>query len=273
MVIEELSLLNASHFVKAYQDIINAFKQWRIWVLLGWQDIQLRYRRSILGPFWLTLSIAITIYSMGFLYGHLFKMDLQVYFPYLATGILTWNLISTSLIEATDSFVNSEAYIKQIKLPYSCFILRMMFRNTVIFLHNVLAFIPLIFIFHIPVNGYSLLILPALLLICVNIVIYGNVLAIIGTRYRDIAPIINSLIQVAFFLTPIMWMPDLLPDRYHFAVHWNPFAHFLNLLRQPLLGQPFSAETLYMITIITIFGLISFSLLFAKARSRIIYWL
>lgn len=266
-------MINKNQFSKAYQDIINALKEWRIWVLLGWQDIQLRYRRSMLGPFWLTLSMAITIYSMGFLYGHLFKMDLQTYFPYLAAGILSWNLISTSLTESTDIFASSEAYIKQLKLPYFCFIFRMIFRNTVIFLHNLVAFIPLIFIFHIPLTYHTLVFIPALLFLCFNLAIYGCVLAVIGARYRDLSPIITSLIQVAFFLTPIMWMPGLLPDRYHFAVAYNPFANFVSLIRSPLLGQPLPSHTLLMLAAFTIIGLVLFKFLFAKARARIIYWL
>jgi ABC-type polysaccharide/polyol phosphate export permease len=266
-------LLTKNGLQKAYQDVIDAVKHWRIWILLGWQDIQLRYRRSVLGPFWLTLSMAITIYSMGFLYGHLFKIDLNTYFPYLAAGILSWNLISTSLIEATDIFAQSESYIKQIRLPYFCFIFRMIFRNLVIFLHNLIAFIPLIFFLSIPLNGYSLLFVPALLVLALNIAVYGSILAIIGARYRDIAPIIASLIQVAFFLTPIMWMPKLLPERFHYAMQFNPFAHFITLLRQPLLGQAIPLNSLMAIGILSLGGLFILGLLFSRYRSRIIFWL
>jgi ABC-type polysaccharide/polyol phosphate export permease len=271
--IGELKLISSNQLTKAYQDIYGACKQWRIWVLLGWQDIQLRYRRSILGPFWLTLSMAITIYSMGFLYGHLFKMDLQTYLPYLAAGIVSWNLISISLTESTDIFMHSEAYIKQIKLPFFCFIFRMIFRNTVIFLHNLVAFLPLIFVLHIPLTWHILLIFPAMIIVAFNIAMYGSVLAVIGTRYRDISQIIVSLIQVVFFLTPIMWTPALLPDRYTFAVQYNPFAHFVNLLREPLLGQALSSNTLIMVSVFTALGFILFNLLFTKARSKIVYWL
>ena len=78
----------------AWNDIADGLKSWRIWLLLAWHAVKLRYRRSTLGPFWITISMAITIYTMGILYGHLFKINLAVYYPFLATGILGWNLIS-----------------------------------------------------------------------------------------------------------------------------------------------------------------------------------
>lgn len=266
-------MLNGKQVIKALQDFKGAFTHWQVWVMLGWQDIRLRYRRSMLGPFWLTISMAVTIYTMGFLYGHLFKMELQTYFPYLATGILSWNLLSTILIESTDIFTQSESYIKQVKLPYFTYVFRMVFRNFVIFLHNFMAFIPLIFIFHITVSWHSLIVLPALLLVAFNAAVYGAIIAIIGTRYRDIAPIIISLIQVIFFLTPIMWMPNLLPERYQFAVHYNPFAQFINLLRYPLLGQPVPADIINMVVIFSLLGVSILFVLFTKYRSRIVFWI
>lgn len=262
-----------NQYAKVYLDFISAIKNWRIWVLLGWQDIQLRYRRSMLGPFWLTLSIFITIYSMGFLYGHLFKMDLKTYFPYLATGILAWTMISTLIIEGTDIFVNADTYIKQIKLSLFCFVLRAIFRNIIVFLHNILAFIPLIFIYKIPINIHLLLIIPGLMLFCINAFCYCTILAIIGSRYRDIAQIIVSLVQVVFFLTPIMWVPSLLPAKYQYAVQLNPLAHFIELIRCPLLGRTLTNDTLMMVGVITIIGLFLATVLFSKYRARVVYWL
>ena len=94
-------------FALALQDITQGLLSSRIWLLLAWQDIRLRYRRSILGPFWITISMAISIYSMGFLYGNLFKMDLQQYFPFLATGLLTWTFINTVISDSTNVLIDA----------------------------------------------------------------------------------------------------------------------------------------------------------------------
>ena len=140
--------LSHSNYHLAWIDLVDALKSWRIWLLLAWHEVKLRYRRSTLGPFWITLSMAITIYTMGVLYGHLFKMDLAVYYPFLATGILGWNLISLIVNDATMTFVNVEQFIKQMKQPYLFFLFQSVTRNFIIFFHNILVLVPLILFFH-----------------------------------------------------------------------------------------------------------------------------
>lgn len=254
-------------------DIRGGLKRWRIWTLLAWQDIRLRYRRSTLGPLWITLSMAVTIYAMGFLYGVLFNMDLSVYYPFLATGLLAWSLISTLLCESTLIFIDAESFIKQMKQPYSLFIFRAVLRSFIIFAHNILVFIPIVFLFHVHFTWYSLLFFPSLLLIWLNGLAFSTILAILGARYRDLTQLVSSLVQVIFFLTPIMWSPHLLPQQYQFIPNYNPFAQFVDLLRNPLLGQPLTSETLTVTLTITALGLLCAYGLLIKYRSRIVYWL
>src|SRR5690242_11037894 len=83
-------LKQPNNYQLAINDLVNGLKKWNIWLMLAYQDVKLRYRRSVLGPFWITISMAITVYSMGFLYGHLFHSKLQTYFPFLVAGMLGW---------------------------------------------------------------------------------------------------------------------------------------------------------------------------------------
>ena len=92
---------------KALQDLLKGLSLWRIWVMMAWQDIYLRYRRSVIGPFWITLSMAITVYSMGFLYAHLWHVELKDYFPFLVTGMLSWALLAMLITEGTDVYLLS----------------------------------------------------------------------------------------------------------------------------------------------------------------------
>lgn len=260
-------------YTLALTDIKDGFKNWRIWLLLGWQDIKLRYRRSTLGPLWITLSMAVTIYTMGLLYGHLFKMDLKTYYPFLATGMLTWALLATLLNEGTNIFIESENFLKQMKQPYLTFICRAVTRNFIIFFHNILVLIPIYIFLHLNIGFYPLLTLVGLAIVWLNAVAYGTVLAILGTRYRDIAQLISSVIQIIFFLTPIMWPPAVLPERYHYIVKLNPFAQFIEIIRNPLLGLPPSGYAIITTLGVTIIGLVGAFLLFARYRARIVYWL
>lgn len=257
----------------ALQDIREGLSSWRIWTLLSWQDIRLRYRRSQLGPFWLTISMAITIYMMGFLYGHLFHLAIRNYFPFLAAGMLVWNFISFIIIDSTNAFIVSEHFLKQMKLPYSVFILRIISRTFIIFLHNIVVLVPLFFIFHIQLTLAMFMVIPGLLLLFVNAFIYGLLLAILGTRYRDLGQLINSLIQVIFFLTPIMWSPSTLPQKYQILIWINPFAQYIEILRAPLVGMMPALYSIIFVLMMTVIGMGLALAVLARTRHRIVYWL
>ena len=259
----------------AWEDIKQGILKWRLWFMLAYQDIKLRYRRSVLGPFWLTISMAITVYSMGYLYSYLFHMDMYHYFPYLTTGMLGWSLISTTLTDLIEAFSSPEGMLKQIKLPYSIYVHRVATRNLVIFFHNLLIMIPIFIIFHevVQVNLCIFLIIPGLFLIYFNAFCYGLTLSMIGARFRDISQMIKSLIQVAFFITPVMWKPDILPISKRFIATFNPFYAFIELIRAPLLGHAPTISNLSIVLFFSLAGIMLSYFVFPKRRARIIYWI
>lgn len=257
----------------AVKDISNGLNSWRIWLQLAWQDIRLRYRRSTLGPFWITISMGITIGLTGLLYGTLFRMRLDNYFPFFAAGMLTWGFIATSLAEGSNIYFEGENFLKQMKLPFSAFVLRVVCRNFIIFLHNIVIFIPIILIFHIKVNFYTFISLYGLSLLLINIIFVSTLLAIFGTRFRDVGQVVTSLIQVLFFLTPIIWSPSILPENYQFAIYLNPFAQFLEIVRKPLMGETPGTYAIVSTFILTILNATLAFVVFARFRARIAYWL
>ncbi len=259
----------------AWLDLKEGLIAWRIWMMLASQDIKFRYKRSTLGPLWLTLSMAITVYSMGYIYSQLFQTDVAEYYPFLVSGMVAWTFISTLVLDFSEGFLNDYGLIKQIKLPYSLYIHRILARNILIFLHNIIIMIPIFIIFHdnAPINMHTLFLIPALGIIYVNAFFYGLVIAIACARYRDIPPIIKSTMQVIFFITPVMWSPEALIGKKHIIVDLNPMYIFLELVREPLLGHLPSTKNIIVALAITLFGfLISFQLL-SHYRKRIIYWL
>lgn len=259
----------------ALDDFKEGLRKWPVWLMLAYQDIKLRYRRSVLGPFWITLSMAITAYSMGMLYSHLFHTDLQSYFPFLVGGMITWALISTLVIELTDAFSFSFQLIRQLKLPYTLYIHRIVARNLIIFFHNTLVILPVLAIFHhvAKVNWNTLFIVVGIFIVYVNAIFYGLILAMVGARFRDISQIIKSLIQVVFFLTPVMWRPDALPANKKFIVMLNPFSSFVEIIRGPLTGTLPSLYDLVIVSSVTVLGILICYAMFVRYRARIVYWL
>ena len=259
----------------AWQDLIDGIQKWLVWLMLAYQDIKLRYRRSVIGPFWLTISMAITVYSMGYLYAHLFQVKLDVYFPFLTAGMLGWSLISTSVLEFTEGLTSYEALIKQIKLPYTTYMHRIISRNIMIFFHNIFVMLPVYFIYPLSakLNIHTLFLLPGLVIIYFNAFTFGTILSMIGARYRDIAQAIKSLIQVIFFVTPVMWQPDILINKNHWIIDLNPFFAMLELLREPLLGNLPSLSVFLNLLFTSLIGVLFSAFLFIRHRARIVYWL
>lgn len=253
------------------KDISDSMRNWTLWTTLGWQDIRLRYRRSALGPLWITISMAVMIYTLGTVYSFLFKTDLASYFPHVACGILVWTFISTTTIELVDTYIEAGHFIRQIKLPFTTYVLRNLARNVIVFFHNLLAVVPLLIYYH--KSASPLIALGGLLILCAIAFVYGTALAMLGARYRDIRQLIQSLLQIVFYLTPIMWMPHMLPERFTFVALLNPFYHLIQLIRGPLMGEIPSALT-YGCTL----GLLGvgcammFFLLF-RSRHRIAFWI
>lgn len=259
----------------AFKDVVDGLRKWPIWFMLAYQDIKLRYRRSVLGPFWLTLSMAITIYTMGYIYSHIFHTDMSTYFPYLAAGMLAWTMLSTAVTDFTDGLAVSEHLIKQVKLPYTLYIHRIASRNVIIFFHNIVVIIPIMLYYHetTRINLHTLLLLPNLLLIYIDMVTYGLILAMVGARYRDISQIIRSLVQVVFFVTPVMWLPQALMEKNPWIINLNPFYSFIELIRAPLLGNSPTQYNYLFVGTMTVAGILLASYMFIKRRSRIVYWI
>ena len=261
----------ASQTVLALADIVDGARAVYLWRMLGWQDVRQRYRRSKLGPFWLTISMGVLVTTLGVLYAALFKIDVADYLPFVAIGFIVWGLISGLINDGCAAFIGAQSIIKQVNLPLSIHVYRVVWRNCINFAHNFVIFIVVALAFAIWPGWIGLLALPGLALICLNGVWVGLLLGLVSARFRDVPQIMASIVQVAFFLTPIIWKPELLPDR-ALIITLNPFFHSLELVRAPLLGQapePISwIETLG----ITALGWLVTLLMYRRYRWRIVYW-
>lgn len=243
-----------------------------IWWTLAWSDIVLRYRRSMLGPIWLTLSMGAMIGGMGPLYSSLFGTELSKFFPHLALGIIFWGFFSTMVIESCNAFISSSNYLKQGYFPISLFVWRSMARNIIQFAHQILLYIPVALWAGISLTWSVTLIIPALFLVLINAHALGIALGLICTRFRDVSQIVASIMQMLMFLTPVFWFPESVPSRAQYIL-WNPFAQMLDLLRTPLMGGTAKAENWYGMLLWTTFTLVTSVILFSKYRRRVVYWL
>ena len=253
-------------------DIVVGLIHWHVWSALGWHDIRQRYRRSILGPFWFTLSTLLMVGVLGFLYSQLLGQEISNYLPYLGIGLVLWQFISTSANEGCMTLIGSGNIIKQIRIPLTTHVCRMVWRNFIILLHSLPVVIVLMLLFGHSLTPKFFLLIPGLFILLLNAVWSGIVFGILCARFRDVAPIIGNLFQVGFFLTPVMWRTADLKDR-AWVAEINPFYHLIEIVRSPILGENVQIASWVWSLCLVFLGFLFAQYLMMRCRVRVAYWL
>lgn len=255
----------------AIRDFKKASSLSRIWLHLGWLEVKQRYRRSVLGPWWISISMLIFIASMSVIFSRLFAKSLEQYVPFFTAGFLIWSFISSGINEATDIFKNNSGFIKQINLPYNLYIFKYLTRNISFFVHNFIVYLLVICFFKFNPGWASLLAIPGILLLIINMYWICLLITLISSRFRDMVSIINNSVQILFFVTPISWMPKLIGEN-SIIIKLNPLYYFIESIRQPLLGVVPSLTTWVINICIAVVGVGVSFIVFSSVRSRIAFW-
>jgi ABC-2 type transport system permease protein len=261
---------------RAWRDLREGFGKRELWLHLGWQDIKQRYRRSVLGPFWITIATGATAVAMGLLYSKLFKLELSEHLPYVTMGLIVWNLINASILEGADVFIANEGLIKQLPTPLSVHVYRLVWRQMILFAHNIIIFVIIAIIYPKPWHWTDLAVIPALALIMLNCVWVSLCFGILATRYRDIGPLLNSIVQLLFFMTPIIWNEATLQaqgaGQWAKIVELNPLLHYLDIVRAPLLGADQEIRHWVVVLVLTVIGWTMAAFAMKQYRARVPYW-
>jgi lipopolysaccharide transport system permease protein len=264
-------LSQAARHRHAVADLAEGAALWRLAGTLAWLDIRLRYRGSLLGPFWLTLSTGVMVGTLGVLYATLWKTNLHDYLPFLSLSLVLWNSFVASVVgDACTCFVQVEGLIRSVRMPFSVHAARVVLRNLVVLAHNVVVVLLVFAIFHTWPGWRGAIAVPGFLLWLVDASAACLLLGAFCARFRDIPPIVGSVMQIAFFVSPIIWKPELVGNAWWLPL--NPFFSLLEIVRGPLLGEVprirvFAAAIAYS-------GVLCVCawLLFARVRGRLAFW-
>jgi len=256
----------------AMRDIADGLRLWHLAWTLGWLDIRLRYRGSMLGPFWLTLSTAVMVGSLGVLYSALFHMDVHEYLPFLALSQVLWAFLNTLVTDACTCFTQAEGMIRSVRMPLFLQALRLLVRNVLVMAHNVVVIVVVDIIFAVWPGWLALLALPGFVIWGVDGLAVTLLLGAFCARFRDIAPIVASVMMIAFFLTPVIWQPEQL-GRHAPLLQFNPFYALLEIVRAPLLGQTPSTDMWLMALLYSVVLWAVSWAFFVRARGRVAFWI
>jgi len=256
----------------AIRDVTGSFRLFGLAFFLAWDDIRQRYVRTMLGPLWIVLSTGIWFAAMGVVMANLFGQSLAEYLPFMASGLLVWLLISTSISESSQVLIAAAPLITSFPIPVFTHYLRFIFRNYIIFLHNLLILAAVLLVYPPDITAATWLVAPGLLLDMFILLGLAVILSLVNLRYRDANLAVASAMQVLPFVTPIFWDKPML-QHHRWLADINPFYHMVEIVRGPILGRAPNLLSWEITGVLALFSLTLAAYLFVRFRHRIIFWL
>ncbi len=243
-----------------------------VWLTLAWYDIRLRYRKSILGPLWITMSMGILLMGMGPLYSVIFGVPLREFFPYVTLGIVFWRFMSSTITEGCNTVTGAGKFLKQSPYPLSLFTWQMVAKHVIHTAHDALIFIPVALIWGLAPSWHMLAFFPAMLLVILMLQGLAIAIGILCARFSDFTQIVQSVMQMMMFITPVFWLPegDVTRSR---MLTYNPLYYPLELLRRPLLGEPVPAQFWLWSGALCAAACTAAIALHAAKRRQLVYWM
>ena len=259
----------------AGRDLIDGGRRVELWARLGWMEVKRRYRRTVIGPFWSVISLAVLVVTIGTVGVGLWDQDPHVYLPYLTAGMVAWMMISSSLGEACGVFIANTNLFRNTRCDFSLLAYALVWRNLLVFVHHlvVYALVALALAPHFLLSPTTLLLMPGLALLALNGVWITLLLGMACLRFRDIQQVVTSALQIGLFVTPILWPAEQLAGSGRLVfVHLNPLHHCIDLVRAPLLGTAPAAASYLAVAGLAVVGWLATYVVFGRFRARIPYW-
>lgn len=255
------------------KDIWKSIRSPSYWAYSTWMKFALKYRKTSLGPLWVLVSPAMFVAFLGYMYSKVNTVSLEVFVPHLSIGYITWLLISTLVNQGATLFVSRRQELLQGRVVVTDIVFASVFLSFLQYFQQALIFIAVIFYFQAWSGVYSFMSLVGLLLLLINGLWVTVFFGILGARYRDLAEVVTAVMRLAFFITPIIWIPkDGQGGVLGAFLIFNPFYHYLELVRAPLLGNPIAPLSWIVVGVITLIGMTLSTLLYNRTARFLPIW-
>jgi len=256
---------------KATKDLKAGFGLYHVWVYQAYHDITAKYKRTVLGTFWIAGGMVVTSFSLAIIFGALFHQDIRVSLPYVMSGMLIFGMVAYVFYDGAEMFMTSGGIIKNHAYPFTYYALHTICKSLFLFLHNLVVywiFMAILGVLTVP--NWS--IIPALLVIMAFMFSWGMLAGMLASRFRDMRFMLPYMGQLFSMLTPIFWRTDTLPPTILMVVNLNPVYALIQIARAALLGQVASGQLWFIALSYTSVGMILWIFIFSALRRRIPFW-
>ncbi len=256
---------------------LNDLAAWKEVFRLGWimgfQEYKMSHAGSRLGRYWPTIGVAIRIVFIGTIFSVLLNSSRGDYLPWLASGWIVWGFISSAFLGSANAYITSKSMMLSLPLDRRSFVVKAVIREGLAFIQNLPLMLIVVFVFSVNLGWHSLLFAPAFLVTTSFLIGTGLMLGPLFARYRDTGPFVSSILGVMFFVLPIIWKPQDLGDGIAIlVVGLNPFYHYLQLLRLPLIGEASTLINWSLATLGALIALIIGLFVYKKTIDKVVYW-
>lgn len=255
----------------AVHDLVSGAQMWRIWAKLGWRDYLQQNGRNVWGPLWSIAGLGATVGILGYVYGALLSYEPRHGYPFTAGGLIAWFFIASCIGGGPFVFLNAAGLIKERPLPISFNVFQYTFRIYIEFLSKFAVFAIVAALTRFVPNANVLLLIPGLLIYFITGLWVTLLIGLGGSRYRDLNQIIGPIMLIVFLSTPILWPAGML--QMGWVASLNPFTHFIDIIREPLLGNAPSLVNYCVSAAIAVGGCALTFFVFARTKDRLIFWL
>jgi len=220
-----------------FYDLVEAWRAPGFWLYGAWMDASLRHRSQALGAFWMVAGTLVFVLLLGTLYSQALNNQNQTYYAHLATGYVFFIFVQQSLSQACKVFALDRGMIQNGYVKYVNYVLRMFGSQFINLLYNLIVVVGAILLTPValtPAVFALVLTLPLFLLATLGACFF---MSVIGARYPDVGELVRTTLRLAFFVTPIIWIPDAASGKGAYLAPFlfaNPFYYLVEIIRAPL---------------------------------------
>ncbi len=223
-------------------------KQWWdfLWAMTE-KEIKARYKMAIFGFLWLFLNPLLQMVVVGVVFQFFIPVKVDNYFVFLFAGLLPWNFFSTTVIKCTSSIVNERTLIQKARFPREAIVLSIVLSNFLNLFLSMVLFLGVLIILRVDFWPHIILLPIVMLWLLLLTAGLSLLAAALNVKYRDINFIIQAVMPLWFYLTPIIYTINLLPEYLHRFFILNPVSGVMETFRMSILGTNITSKEMILI--------------------------
>ena len=258
----------------AIRDLIAGARRPSLWIAFASDEIQQRYRRSRLGFAWIVISYVIFVGTISLFFGNFSDLGHKHFTVYVAVNFAIFMFLMGNVTDGCAVFKVAKTWIKSAPLPHSIYVFKSIARSLFVFCVNFLVAIAILYLFGYSLHPVALLAIPAFLILLINAVFVQTTFGYIAARYPDVDHLMQSLMRILYFTTPVLWVRDehTAPGLRTTISELNPFTHALEIFAAPIMGKMPDPKSWVIMGILTVVMFVATVCVAGASHRRLPYW-